>query len=169
MIIGNPYQFAVLTDNVKEWNSEISSFRNGVLLYCIEGEIYPKQVVTATLNAEIPPVIETLENLNDNEELFKMETEMAYSTIYNITFPEDGGDNDYQFDISPYSLSDNNCYVFAVSFGKKVRIMAAKLDFIKSDSRHNLTNLDISEAFISDQELTRIILEMNVMLNSISD
>ena len=52
MISGNPYKFAVLSGVINEWNLD-DTFGNGVLLICINGDIYPKEIVTATLRCEI--------------------------------------------------------------------------------------------------------------------
>ena len=48
MILGNPYKFSVFISTIKEWNID-NEFCNGVLLFCIEGNIFPKKIVTATL------------------------------------------------------------------------------------------------------------------------
>ena len=53
MIIGNPHTFAIITQAVKEWNIEGSFWSSGVLLFCIDGALFPKQIATATLNSEI--------------------------------------------------------------------------------------------------------------------
>ena len=90
--------------------------------------------------------------------------------MYNITFPDfsydDDIDNDYQYHISSPSLEDYDCIAFVVSNGEQVRIMAAKLNYIIEESTHDLSNIDISETFITHDELNKIILELdNVMYN----
>ena len=172
MIIGNPYQFSVFAKVIKEWNADESSFRNGVLLFCIDGEIFPKQVITATLNCEIPPLREKLMNIAINAELCEMETEKAFIEMYNTTFPQwdpeqdNEGDiyNDYCYFLSPPTLSDFNCHVYAVSNGKQIRIMAAKLNYILEESTHSLNDLEISETFITYDELKEIIYELDTVL-----
>ena len=52
-------------------------------------------------------------------------------------------DNGYQFDITTLSFSDNNCYIFAVSNGAQVRILASKLKYAVETSKHLLENADI--------------------------
>ena len=52
MILGNPYKFSVFISTIKEWNID-NEFCNGVLLFCIDGNIFPKKIVTATLKCEI--------------------------------------------------------------------------------------------------------------------
>ena len=162
MILGNPYKFSVFISTIKEWNID-NEFCNGVMLFCIEGNIFPKKIVTATLKYEIQLLKEKLRNLITNERLYNMQRDKAFAEIYNITFPEDISiDNDYRFDITPESFADENCYVFAVSNGKKVRIMATKLNYIVEESRHELSNVDISETFIEIEDLNQIISQLEI-------
>lgn len=162
MILGNPYKFSVFISTIKEWNID-NEFCNGVLLFCIEGNIFPKKIVTATLKCEIQLLKEKLRNLITNERLYNMQRDKAFAEIYNITFPEDISiDNDYRFDITPESFADENCYVFAVSNGKEVRIMATKLNYIVEESRHELSNVDISETFIEIEDLNQIISQLEI-------
>ena len=162
MILGNPYKFSVFISTIKEWNID-NEFCNGVLLFCIDGNIFPKKIVTATLKCEIQLLKEKLRNLITNERLYNMQRDKAFAEIYNITFPEDISiDNDYRFDITPESFADENCYVFAVSNGKEVRIMATKLNYIVEESRHELSNVDISETFIEIEYLNQIISQLEI-------
>jgi hypothetical protein len=88
--------------------------------------------------------------------------------MYNITFPDwsydDGVINDYQYYISPPTLSDYSCFAFAVSDSNIVRILAAKLNYIKEESSHDLNNIVINETFINRNELDEIILELDRVL-----
>ena len=162
MILGNPYKFSVFISTIKEWNID-NEFCNGVLLFCIDGNIFPKKIVTVTLKCEIQLLKEKLRNLITNERLYNMQRDKAFAEIYNITFPEDISiDNDYRFDITPESFADENCYVFAVSNGKEVRIMATKLNYIVEESRHELSNVDISETFIEIEDLNQIISQLEI-------
>lgn len=62
MIIGNPYEFSIFTKTIKEWNMN-DTFFNGILIFCVDGNIFPKEVVTATLKCEIPSLKDRLMNL----------------------------------------------------------------------------------------------------------
>lgn len=162
MILGNPYKFSVFISTIKEWNVD-NEFCNGVLLFCIDGDIFPKKIVTATLKCEIPLLKEKLNNLITNERLYNMQRDKAFAEIYNITFPEDISiDNDYRFDVTPESFADENCYVFAVSNGKEVRIMATKLNYNVEESRHELNNVDINETFIEIEDLNQIVSQLDI-------
>lgn len=160
MIIGNPYEFSIILDIVKEWNID-TSFCNGILFFSIAGELYPKEVFTSTLNYEIPILIDKLKNITIDNNIYNMKKEEAYISIYNITFPEDiRKENDYKYDISPQEFADSDYFVFAVSNGKDIRILAAKLKYISADSRHELENINVSEAYIEYRKLNEIILAL---------
>ena len=66
MIIGDPYKFAILSGVINEWNID-DTFCNGVLLFCVNGDIYPKEVVTATLGSEIEYLRQKLRNLTTDK------------------------------------------------------------------------------------------------------
>lgn len=162
MILGNPYKFSIIIDIINEWNID-GAFCNGVLLFCIDGNIFPKEVVTATLKCEVQLLKDNLKNLTIDEELYNMQKDKAFIEIYNITFPSDIDiDNDYRFDISPQSFSDCHCFIFAVSNGKQIRILASKLNYIIEDSRHEFEDINVSETFIDISELNKIISEIDI-------
>ncbi|TYQ15991.1 UNVERIFIED_CONTAM: immunity protein 42 of polymorphic toxin system [Acetivibrio alkalicellulosi] len=162
MMIGDPYKFSIIINTIDEWNID-GTWCNGVLLFCVDGNFFPKEVVSATLKTEVPLLKKNLKNLTIDEELYNMQKDKAFVEIYNITFPFDTHiDNDYRFDISPLSFSDSNCYVFAISNGKQVRIMASKLNYIIKDSRHDLKSINVNETFIDISELNKIISEIDI-------
>lgn len=157
MIIGDPYKFAILSGVINEWNID-DTFCNGVLLFCVNGDIYPKEVVTATLRCEIEYLKQKLRNLTADKRLYTLPPQQAFAEIYGITFPEDmDSDNGDCFDITPASLSDHNCFVFAVCDGVNIRILASELAYERENSRHRLENIIISETFLTVSELREII------------
>ena len=157
MIIGDPYKFAILSGVINEWNMD-DTFCNGVLLFCVNGDIYPKEVVTATLRCEIEYLKQKLKKLMTDKRLYAMPSQQAFAEIYGITFPEDmDSDNGDCFDITPASLSDHNCFVFAVCDGVNIRILASELAYERENSRHRLENIIISETFLTVGELREII------------
>ena len=164
MILGNPDKFAIIMEVVSDWNID-QSFNNGVLIFSIGGKSYPSnEIVNATLNSEIPHLKVCIENIGINERLFLLSKEAAFTEIYNLRFPEDWNmEPDYRYDITPLSFADNNCLVFAVSDGKQVRILAAaNLEYIITDSRYNLNNIEISETFISTADFDEILSKLSV-------
>lgn len=157
MIIGDPYKFAILSGIIKEWNMD-DTFCNGFLLFCVNGDIYPKEVVTATLRCEIEYLRQKLRNLTTDKRLYTLPPQQAFAEIYDITFPEDiYNDNNDCFDITPAALSDCNCFVFAVRDGVNIRILASKLTYETENSRHKLENISISETFLTAGELEEVI------------
>lgn len=157
MIIGDPYKFAILSGVINEWNID-DTFCNGVLLFCVNGDIFPKEVVTATLRCEIEYLKQKLRNLTTDKRLYILPPQQAFAEIYGITFPEDmDSDNGDCFDITPASLSDHNCFVFAVCDGVNIRILASELAYERENSRHRLENIIISETFLTVSELREII------------
>lgn len=158
VILGDPYSFSIIVSVVDEWNID-QTFTNGILIFCIDEKLFPKEVISIALSSELWNLKEKLKNLTTNQELFNMPKDKAFTKIYNITFPDDINiDNDYSFDISPESFSDKDYFVFAVKSNKRVRIMASKLNYITEDSRHDLENLNVSETFIDADALNKIIL-----------
>lgn len=157
MIIGDPYKFAILIGIINEWNID-DTFCNGVLLFCVNGDIYPKEVVTATLRCEIEYLKQKLRNLTTDKRLYILPPQQAFVEIYGITFPEDmDSDNGDCFDITPASLSDHNCFVFAVCDGVNIRILASELDYKMENGRHKLQDIAVSETFVSVSEVKGII------------
>jgi len=78
MIVGNPYTFAILAEVVDEWNPEGTTFHLGLLYYCVDGVLFPSDVRTATLKAEIRPVKELLMHPAVDVKLFIMGKEEAF-------------------------------------------------------------------------------------------
>lgn len=156
MVLGNPYKFAVLIDPIKSWNTD-DTFCNGLLFLSVNGNIYPKEIETATLSYEIELLKHNLNNLTTDKWLYDLPPQQAFVEIYNITFPENIDiENDYRFDISPTTLSDNNYFIFAVRNDSNVRILASKLDYELANSRHKLQEISVNESIISVAELKEI-------------
>lgn len=161
MVLGNPYVFSIVLDVVDKWNSEDSySFYNGILVFYIGGEIFPRKMISATLGSEVPNLVEQFSKIPVNEMLFDVKKEEAFLKIYYITHPEDVDiDNDYSYDITPYCFGDINSYVFAVSNGKQVRILASSLERGLED------NIEIAEVFISMDDVDEVISKLKTLLS----
>ncbi len=156
MILGDPFKFAIMTSMIEEWNAD-DTFCNGILFFCVDGEIFPKRIISSTLKYEINVLEEMLSKICADTELFTMEKKETFKKIYNITFPEDINiDNNYSYYITPSSLLSEGCHVFAVRNDTQVRILAAELNYIVEESRNNLSDLHVSEIVISKEELNEI-------------
>ena len=165
MILGIPDKFAIIIEIVDEWNDD-DTFNNGVLMYCVNWEVYPKSyVANATLSFELWEMKKSFSNIGIDERIFNLPKEEAFTELYKLRFPDydNDVDEDYHFDISPTCFSDNNCYIFAVSNGKQIRILAVSdLEYIVEESTHNLENIEIGETYISVEEMNEIISKLNI-------
>ena len=156
MLLGDPYRFAVLAEIISAWNVD-ETFGNGVLLLAVDGQFFPREIVTAPLKGELYWLREKLQHLSVEEALYQLPKAQAFAAIYARTYPEDRAlDNDYRFDLTPDSLADQGCFVFAVASGDKVRILAAALAYDAGRSRYELEQALVSEAFLSAGEITEI-------------
>jgi uncharacterized DUF497 family protein len=82
----------------------------------------------------------------------------AFFEMYNLTYPDDLSiENDYRFDLTPTTLSDNDYFIFAVRNNENIRIIATKAPYNKEKSRHEFNNLNICEVYITLYELNYII------------
>ena len=165
MIIGDPYKFAIDMQKIEEWNySGDNTFLNGVLLFFIDGAIFPTEIRTATLISELEPLKNVLENPIIDKRLFNMEKGDAYMELYDLTFPENDADNNYGYHLTPASLSEEHCHVFCVSDGLKTRVLGAHLDYLFDRSRHNLENIQVKEGVVSKEDVIRIIKYIDQLL-----
>ena len=159
MVLGDPDYFSIFCETIKEWNVD-GAYGNGILLFCLNGQLYPPEIMSTLLNCEVWPLREKLRNIAQDEQMYSMEKEKAFIEMFNVTFPDfledESCNNDYRFEISPYALEDYHCFAFAVSNGKSVRILAAKLNYNKEVSRHELNNIEVNEVYISHEELEKI-------------
>lgn len=157
MIVGSPDNFAIILDIVGAWNND-NSFNNGLLCMGINGELFPSTILASTLNTELFRLIKVLDKTVKNEVIYQMEKEKAFAYIFNITFPDDYEiENNYDYDITPYEFANKNYFVFRVSNGENSRILASKVQYLPEKSAYDLKDLDVIEAYISNNEIKRII------------
>lgn len=159
MVLGEPNHFAILLDEVPSWNFVGDrTFCNGILLFAMDGSIFPTELITVPLSGEIKLMETRFEHLVDNPQLFSLKKEDAFHQIYGITFPDSiTVDNDYSYDMTPNSLEDKGYFIFAVKNGEKVRILAAKMKYILEESRHDISTADIKETFLSIREVKELV------------
>jgi len=184
MILGNPVKFAILLDEASMWTSEGDTWRNGLLFLCVDGEIFPKKIYVATINTDGDFLIDMLKDIPVDMRIFNAEKERAFTEMYNLTFAN-GYDYTYKYFIAPPVLSDYHYYVFAVSNGSEIRIMATckkctndDIILVREDNitsleeeeinpfyMDNFSDVEISETFITVDELNKIILELKLVLD----
>lgn len=160
MIIGDPYKFAIIIQEIREWNSN-EIFKNGVLLFCVDGAIYPKEILNATLSSEINELPEKLSRIEEDKHLFFMEKEKAYETAYDRMHKEEIVlVHEYHYDISPLSFIDDHDYVYAARNGDQIRILISKLGYNRKLSRPDFENAQINETVITVEELQEMVAEL---------
>lgn len=157
MIIGNPDCFAVIVDVVECWNDD-RTFQNGILFLAVNGEIFPKEIQSATLSCEFHELIDSLKNIPVDERTFSMTMEKAYREICNLVYPENWGiDQDYRYMISTTSLLDNDYLVLAISNSEKIRILVSRPYYCKEESILIFEGTEITETFVDISEMNDII------------
>ena len=163
MTIGNPDKFAIIADVVKEWSD--TYWYNGVFFFCINGELFPKEILNVTFNSEVWKLKELFQKILIrpliNNKLFDMEKEKAIIEMFRI-FPADWSIDDCQYYyISPTTLGDFGYYTFMVSNDEQIRVLATKVSYIIDEGVYDLDNLAISETFITNGELEEIFLGLS--------
>lgn len=160
MLIGNPDKFAILLHRVEEWNMD-DTFKNGILHFCINGEMFPKEILSVTLACEVPWLREKMANVVVDKKIYYQPKDEAFAALYSKTFPEEcSEDNDYRFQVNPECFLDFNYITFAVSNGVNVRILATQLQYKTEESRHDLSFLQVLETSISNEEWDRMVIEL---------
>lgn len=160
MIIGDPYVFSVIYDRVKMWNSAQGG-NNGFFALSVYGELFPKCINNAVVDTSLHEVWESLNNIPVDKELYSMDKEKALTKLCDLVYPSDWDiDNDYRYELAPPALTDESCYVFAVSNNDKIRIIAAELDYDIDESTLITEGADIQEVIIDKNEMNQILDEI---------
>lgn len=157
MIFGNPDRFAVLFELVEAWNDS-DAFLNGLLYFCIGGELFPDEMLSSTLSYEIPVLQDQLVHIAVDQQVFALPKKLAFCHMYRAAFPEDWEttDNDYRYQLTPDSFGDADCHVFAVSNGEYVRVLGGGL---KRDAggEDDFENIHVSEGLVAVPEWDRMV------------
>ena len=162
MIIGEPNVFAFFFEVIAEWNDD-NSFNNGLMFVNINEKIIPNKLLEATLNTELSELIQNLEKIKVNKNIFIMNKEDAFRQIYKLTFPNDyNTDNDYSYNVTPFVLWDNHYFIFMVSNGDEIRVLVSELKYLKEESLHELEELEVAETYISVKKMEEIINKMKM-------
>lgn len=167
MIIGDPYKFAVMFDIVKEWNVSLSD-ENGFFALCIDGKLFPNIVINACVFSSVYDVIESLNSIPVNEEIYEMEKEKAFMSLYELVYPDfdNDRDNDYRYLISTSDLTDLRYLVFAVEGKGKIKLFATKTEYNFEEERDIFDNLEITEIILEKDEINRIIIQLEEIMQS---
>ena len=159
MVVGDPFRFAVIYETVECWNYD-ETFHNWLLFFSINSKLYPYSVddFSSTLASEIPILADSLKNIVVDKEIYSLKTVDAYTKLYNMALPDDYDiPNDYRYVISPPTIAHFDYYIFAVSNGKKVRVLASKLKYDIINSIYKLNNIKIREVYVPCTDMYMII------------
>jgi hypothetical protein len=182
MLFGDPYKMAFLIEKVPEWSND--SFANGLCFVIIDGKLFSDvnragDIPNSTLNVDIQSFIgiwpsspALVTPLNDIQ-LFEADKKIAFLFMYkkysgiNIeeytwNFNELNDDvfvdNFYGYNAAPVILTDNDCYVFAVSNGNFVRILAGKIAYDAGQEIFDF--LDVKEIILTKQYVNELVLKV---------
>ncbi len=160
MLIGDPYNFAIIFDRVAEWNVSLTD-NNGYFALCVDGKMFPNEVINAVVPVSVSNVKNALINIPTNEKIYDMDTEKAFMALYELVYPDydndEDRDNDYRYLLAPPDLTDLNCLVFAVEAKEKIRILAAKIEYDFEEERDIFDNSVITEVTLEKNEIDKII------------
>lgn len=178
MIIGNPYEFAILVQHIPEWGDDF--YRNGLFHLIIDGKMFPEKLCTASLGVEFGEINSSnaLISFPENREIFHAEKEDAFKAMLFMAYPDyrldygGGGDdrqdckNEYLYKISGQNSEENGYYLFCVTCNDEARVLGAKVGELISQvdgtkDRVTIQQLDISEIIVPTAEIKRIVQQLN--------
>lgn len=161
MLIGDPYKFAVLYDRVTDWNNTIKD-NNGLFALCIDGKLFPNEVINAVVSVSIHDIKESLCGIPVNEMIYDLDTKKSFETLYELVFPDvdNDDDNDYRYLIATSDLTDIDNIVFAVEGKGKIKILAAKLEYDFLESTHIFNESAITEIILEKDYINTIIAQL---------
>lgn len=163
MLIGDPYKFAVLFDRVKNWNASLAD-NNGLFALCIDGKLFPDEVINAVISVSIYDVKDSLNGIPINEKIYDMDTENSFKALYELVYPdydnEDDQDNDYRYLLATPDLTDLNYLVFAVEGRGNIKILAAKLEYDFEEERDIFDKSAITEIILEKDYINNVIAQL---------
>lgn len=163
MLIGDPYKFAVLFDRVKNWNASLAD-NNGLFALCIDGKLFPDEVINAVISVSIYDVKDSLNGIPINEKIYDMNTENSFKALYELVYPdydnEDDQDNDYRYLLATPDLTDLNYLVFAVEGRGNIKILAAKLEYDFEEERDIFDKSAITEIILQKDYINNVIAQL---------
>ncbi len=167
MIIGDPYKFAVMFDEVESWNYESDCHENGHVALCLDGKMFPNHIVNGIISTSLSHVAEKLQNIPEDAELFSMDSAAAFERMYDLVYLyEPDFENDYRFELSPETVSDAGCFAFVVKCGSEVRILGSKLEYDRENSRHIFDGIEVTEIRLDDSEISDVVKQIKEYLST---
>ncbi|EKN6165471.1 immunity 42 family protein [Yersinia enterocolitica] len=169
MIFGDPYRFAIWVECIPQWSK---SYKNGFFYFFVNGNMYPDDVRTSTLDVDFNDIIgekNALISLPHNDDVFNAPTNEAFDALFKMAYPESTPDDEYpdqvfDFCASPTIINDSGAYFFAVSNGSLVRIIGGKITkLVDGDNKKVWKNIEsplIEDITITKNELNDIITKL---------
>ncbi|HDS6853826.1 TPA: immunity 42 family protein [Enterobacter cancerogenus] len=167
MIFGDPYRFAIWTEYIPQWGETI---KNGLFYLVINGTLYPGDVRTSTLLADLYEVIANdcaLISHPQNKEIFSLPTEDAFNRLFYLTYPEPTEEDEYPEQVFDYCITSSNvsafggCF-FAVANDTSLRIIGGTIQHIIKDESEERNIWEyiakplLEDVTISKQEIIKI-------------
>lgn len=185
MLFGDPYKVAFLLEVVDAWSDDY--FKNGLLFLFLDGEAFSchkdkvkEEVLSLSLATETIPMlcsggVSSSFDFIESDLLFALEPAAAFIFMlekhFGIEADEDDWcyddlhdhcfvDNFYGYTLSPQSLMESGCFVFAVASGGKVRILACNV---------SLRDGDFKSSNVKNTRVREIVLDRNYLHSVIGD
>lgn len=169
MVFGDPNRFAVIVKAIDAWNEtqiigSTSKFYNGILIFCVDGFLFPQvEIAVSTLCVDVPWFIRLIERVPDVDQysLFESDKKDAFCFLLNNSF-SDTEENDAvrNFLVSPPILSDKQDMIFCIKKDNMFRIIASHVDYNIEQSAYNLGSNVISETYIPVNEIESIVTDL---------
>jgi len=123
--------------------------------------LFPSILVNVPLAVDIHNLANKLHLLESqivDNMLFNKDKTLLFKELLEKTFPGDDidTDNDYTYYITPPTLQDERCFIFAVCSNDKVRILACKLEYLETLSEYCLNDIHVEETTVSLSELLNV-------------
>ncbi|KFK97739.1 MULTISPECIES: immunity 42 family protein [unclassified Serratia (in: enterobacteria)] len=166
MIFGDPYRFAIWVECIPQWSE---SYKNGFFYFFVNGNMYPNDIRTATLDVDFNDVIDdanALIALPCNDEIFNASTNDAFNTLFKLAYPESTQDDEYpeqvlDFLASTTIINESGAYFFAISNKNSVRVIGGKISKLVDGGDRNIwENIErplIEDIIIPKNEIDEII------------
>lgn len=167
MIFGNPYRFAVWVEIIPEWSGD---FKNGLFYLIVNGNMYPGDIRTATLSADLYELIEdgcALVSHPRNDDIFALPAKDAFDSLYKLAHPE-SLDDEYPDQVFDYCIASTNvsgfggCF-FAVADQDNLRIVGGAVErLVKSSTDdvgywESVDDPKIEDVILSREEINKIV------------
>ncbi len=146
-------------ERIAAWNVS-STDNNGIFTLCIDGRLFPNEVINAVVDVSVLDTKKSLMNIPVNEEIYDMVKESAFMALYELVYPdfdnEEDRVNDYRYEIAPSYLTDINNLVFAVEARGKIRILAGKPEYDFEKKCDIFDNMEITEVVLEKKDIEEI-------------